>query len=248
MLDLTAFPRRIAVALALVAAVAFVGACGSEPTPTPTPRPTATPAPTPTPTAAPVSVPIKDLDITGATTVGEIIDALSDPEIDCVRDTIGAGTLDAMRGVALAEVPSGTADFPLDCLTLDNAVDLGIAFMSTEAGGLSAETRECVRGIALESPHVLGIGDPPAVPAVAMSGILQSHLCLRDEEAAALSVDRDVDLPPPSAVRCMETHLGGPESMVAVFSAAEPDTSDAFNLLSAAIACDATLSSGSADN
>ena len=32
--------------------------------------------------------------------------------------------------------------------------------------------------------------------------------------------------------------------MIAVFSAVEPDVSDAFNLLSAALACDTTLSSG----
>ena len=206
MLDLTAFPRRIVAALALVAAVAFVSACGSDPTPAATAAPTATAtamatatatrtpisAPTssptatsaPTPTATPVFVPLKDLDITGSTTVGEIVAALSDPEIYCVRNTMGAGTLDAIQGITLAEVPPGTADLPLDCLTLDNAVDIGIAFMSVEAGGLSAETRECVRGIAIESPHVLGIGDPPADAAAAMSGILQGHLCLSDEEAA----------------------------------------------------------------
>ena len=240
MLDFTVSPRRIAAVLALVATVAFASACSSDPTPSATA--TSTPTPTPTPTAVPVSVPIEDLDITGSTTVGEIIGALSDTESDCVRYTMGAGTLDAILGVALAGVPPGAADFPLDCLTQDNAVHIGIAFMALEAGGLSAETRECVRGIALESPHVLGIGDPPADAASAMIGILQGHLCLSDEEAAALSVGRDVDLPPPSALRCMERHLGGPESMVAVFSAAEPDTSDAFNLLSAAMACDTTLS------
>ena len=72
-----------------------------------------------------------------------------------------------------------------------------------EAGGLSAETRSCVREVAMTAPRVLGIGEPPANSASAKGAASQMLLCLSDEESDALNGVEDAELPPSSAIRCM---------------------------------------------
>ena len=221
--------RSVAI-LCLAAMLSLTTGC-SDPTPTPTPVPT----PTPTP------VSIEDLEITAATTLGSIVAALTGSEAACVRNAIGAETFDAVMNVPIASAPAGAFDLPWGCLSREHAVGVAVAFMSAEAGGLSPQSRGCVRGVAMESPHVLGIEEPPAEPAAAMRDVLQGHLCLSDVEAAVLSARRGTELPVPSAIRCMEELMGGPEAMIAVLSADEPDEATAFSLFGAALACDVTL-------
>lgn len=222
-----------------------VAATQIHPTPTPTqvpptPMPTQTP-PAPTPTQTPVT--IEDLDITDSTTVREIMAALSDGEVDCVRDAIGASTFDALQGMALSDVVSGTEGFPLECLTPEKAIDMSIAFMSAEAGGLSADTRNCIRDAAIVNPGVLGAGDPGIDTAGGLIASIQTHLCLSNEEYAAIASGTDAELPPPSVLKCLVEQLGGLESLAESFSA-EVDDDVALVLFSAAMNCEETSTVG----
>ena len=160
-----------------------------------------------------------DLEITDVTTVGDIMAALSEDEVTCLRDPIGAGTFDATQDIPLPTVRDGAVDLPFECLTPENAIGISIAFMSADAGGLSAETRSCVQDVAMEDPSVLGIGESPADSAGVRTAAVRMHLCQSDEEAAALTGDGDVALLPPSAMRCMAEQLGGLEPLL---SFAEP--------------------------
>ena len=237
--------RLLCVTTSLLVLVGYAAlACTPDPTPTPTPSPTATPTATPTPvppTPTPVPVSIEELEITPDTTVGDIMESLSAGEVACVRNAIGASAFDAIRGIALASVPSGTADLPFGCLTPENAIGINIAFMSAEAGGLSTETRSCMRNVAIENPGVLGIGEPPANPAALAGATMQMHLCMSDEEAAALGDGTGIQLPPPSSIRCLVEELGGTEALITIFSGEQPNEEAMFGLLSAALACDVEL-------
>ena len=241
------------VALPLLMVVGFLTlatSCGSEPTPTPTPSPTptATPTPSPTPTStptpvpptptpAPVLVPIEEFEITQTTTVGELMAYLSEEEVACVSNTIGAAIFDSIQGLAFAAIPPGTADLPFECLSLETAINLQIAFVSLEAGGLSAETRNCIRAIGIENPFLFGVGEPPANPAALIGAGFQMQLCLNDEEAARLAPDANATAPPPSVLRCLEEQLGSVEDLIAVFSGQEPDPEAMLGLLAAAMEC-----------
>ena len=240
-------PRRLGsrLVLAAVATTFVVGLTALFATPTQTPTATLTPLPpTPTPEPTPVPASVEDLEITDSTTVGDMMATLSADGVACVRDTLGAGTFDAIQNVALASVPPpppGTADLPFECIAPENTVGISIAFMSAEAEGLSAETRSCTREVAMENPSVLGIGEPPANPAGAMGAAIQMHLCLSDKEAAALAGNGEAGLPPPSAMRCIEQQLGGQDELAAVFSGQVTNEEAAFSLFAAVLACEVNL-------
>ena len=190
--------------------------------------------PTPTPVLS-----IEELETIDDVTVGDITAALSEGEVSCARNTIGRDVFDEIQNIPIASVPAGTADLLFECLTPEHAVGINVAIMSADAGGLNAETRGCIRDIALVDPAALGIGEPPAAdPARLAEPTLRIHLCLSDEEATTLSASRGVDLPLPSAIVCMQEYLGGPDALVAIFSAEESDTEAALNLFGAAIACE----------
>ncbi len=225
-----------AAAMCLLLLLAAAAACADDPTPAP--EPTAAPLPTPTPTP----VTLAELRITDGTTVGELVGLLSDSERTCIEERFGAGALAAMQEVPLASVPEGAGQIPLDCLADENAVDLGVAFLDWEAGGLSDSSRGCVRGVASESPFLLGIGEEPEVPAAVFGRALQMQMCLTDEEAAALATGGEDDLPPPSVLRCMERVLGGPEEVAVLLDVDPTDEAAAedaaFRLLAAALTCE----------
>ena len=90
----------------------------------------------------------------------------------------------------------------------------------------------------MRDPSVLGIGEPPANPASAKGAALQMLLCLSDEEAAALNGVEDAELPPPSAIRCMNEKLGDSDALVAIFSGEQVDDDVAFSLFTSALACE----------
>ena len=209
-------------------------ACGEDPTPVPeaTPHPTATPTP----------VTLAELRISEESTVGQLVALLSASERMCIEERFGAESFAAMQEVPLAIVPDGAGQIPLDCLTTENAIDTGMALLDWEAGGLSDSSRICVRDVVSESPFVLGIGEPPAVPAAAFGRALQMQLCLTDDEAAALSTGGEDDLPSPSMLRCIERVLGGPAEIGAILNVDPTDEvaaeDAAFRLLSAALACE----------
>ncbi len=255
----TGLRSAAAVTLILLMLAAFAAAC-SDPTPTPTatPRPTPTPTatatptpvpPTPTPTPAPEPTPdammpkpdagsIEDLVITESTTVGDLMAALSESEVSCLRDAVGEATLGAVMNLPLASAPPGAMDaLPFECLAPENSIGISIAMMSAAAGGLSSETRSCISDLAMENPSVLGIGEPPEDPTELFSTAIQIQLCMSDEEAARFAGDSGEQMPPPSVMRCMEEQLGSLEDLLALFFGGEPDLAALGELMAAAETC-----------
>ena len=246
-----------AITLLLIAASLLAVACGPDPTPTPlpTPTPTATPTPvpTPTPTPMPVHVPtgsVEDLVITDSTTVGDIMAVFSAEEVSCLRDAVGADLFDSIQGIPIATAPPGTLDsLPFECLGPENLIGVQIALMSAETGGLSAETRSCIREIAMENPGLLGGAEPSSpdeVSALIGAGI-QMQLCLSDEEAARFAGQSGGELPPPAVMQCLEEQLGGLEDFMAIFSGAEQDPEKLLGIFAAAQACGLEMPPDSAD-
>lgn len=224
----------------------------STPTPTqlpPTPMATQTP-PTPTPTQVPhtpaptqAPVTIDDMEITLSTTVRDIMDALSEEEVNCVRDAIGASTFYAVEDLPLAQVSSGTEGFPLECLTPDNVIGMSIVLMSAAVGGLSRETRNCIRDVAIENPNALLASEDTADNPGDFIAAVQMHLCLSDEEYAAIAPGTDAELPPPTVLGCLVEQLGGLEALAESFSEeAGPDA--ALVLFAAALDCEETSTVG----
>ena len=258
-MSLSARLRTAAViTLTLLMFAAFAAACSdpaptptATPRPTPTPVPTATPTPVPptaTPTPAPEPTPdammpkpgagsIADLNIDESTTVGDLMAVLSEAEVSCLRDAVGEATLGAVLNIPLASAPAGAMDaLPFECLAPESAIGIQIAFMSAAAGGLSAETRSCMSGIAMENPSALGIGGAPEDPAELFNAAIQIQLCMSDEEAARFAAGSGEAMPPPSVMRCMEEQLGSLEGLITLFSG-EPDLSKIGEIMAAAQEC-----------
>ena len=191
----------------------------------------------------PVPVTIEGLEISDSTTVRDIMATLSDEEVDCVRDSIGASTFDALQGLPLSAVASGAEGFPLECLAPGNAIGMTVAFMSAEAGGLSEDTRNCITAVAMDNPGALGARDPAADAVGESITAIQMHLCLSDEEYAAIASGGDAELPPPSLLGCLVEQLGGLESLAAGLSE-DADADAALVLFTAAINCEETATIG----
>ncbi len=253
------FRSAVLISLILLMLAAFAAAC-SDPTPTPTatPRPTPTPTPTatptpvpptPTPTPAPEPTPdammpkpdagsVADLVIDDSTTVGDLMAALSEAEVSCLRDAVGEATLGAVLNIPLASAPEGAMEaLPFECLAPESTIGIQIAFMSAAAGGLSAETRGCISDLAMENPSVFGIGGEPEDPTELFGTAIQMQLCMTDEEAARFAANSGEAMPPPSVMRCMEEELGSIEDLLALFFGGEPDLAALGELMAAAETC-----------
>ena len=220
----------------------FAAACEGEPTPTPTPEPTATPTHTPTPTPptvtpTPVPIDINELALTDTTTVGELLAAFSPDEVDCIRSTIGSEAVDMMYNVPFQSLQGEVSGFPIHCLSTENSIGLTVAFMSSEAGGLSTETRSCITDIGIANPSILGMGPPPENPAALFAGAIQMQLCLTDEEAEAFAAMQGTELPSPSALRCLEEQFGGQEAFMASLTDPEAGEEAILGIFAAAMAC-----------
>ena len=218
--------RTVAVvALSLVAVIA-VAACSPDPTstPVPTPLPTETPTPippteTPTPEPAPVGS-IDDLVFNETTTGRDVMAFFSEDEVACVRSTLGDDVFNMLIDTPVMGGSGTTPDFPFECLTPENTTGFGVAMISAQAGGLSAESRSCIKDVAAANPGVLGFQEPTSesdFAALLASGI-EMQLCLTDEEAMALAGgEGGGELPPPSVMRCMEERLGSQEEFLEMF-------------------------------
>ena len=222
--------RWLGLLAALVAAAMVFAACGDSATPTPTPTntpvptaaptpaptptaaPTPTSAPTPTPTAAPTPtavptptaaptpeiLPLSDID--GATTGAQLVEALSDSEADCLRSTIGDEAYGALQTLTLSQAPIGFDTFPLHCLEQANAIDLTVAMISLQAGGLSDDSQDCIKGVFVD----LGVPGESMTETESLRSFISMQLCLTDEEAMALDPSSGQDaLPLPSQLRCI---------------------------------------------
>ena len=167
-----------------------------------------------------------------------MIAALSDDEVLCIRDFIGLGAFDVVLSIPLSVLPSDIGELPVECLSEEKAIGLGVAYLSRDAGGLDAETRSCVKNIVTQTPAVLDVGDPPENPIEIAAGSFGIQLCLTDEEAASLALGGEDELPPPSALRCLAEQMGGQEALLAALSRDEVDPSVILGLMVAAQACE----------
>ena len=221
------FSWRWAVLLvAMVAGALVLAACGESATPTPdptatpvltpTPDPTATPVPpTPDPTATPVpptpdptATPVPPTpammslsDIDETTTGAELIASLSEGEADCLRAAIGDASYEAMQDLTLSESAMGFDTFPLQCLEPGNAIDLSVAMISLQAGGLSDDSQACIKDVFAD----LGVPGEGMSMTDSMRSFITMQLCLTDEEAQAMSgpVPEEDAFPLPSQLRCV---------------------------------------------
>ena len=133
--------------VALVAGSLLLAACGdSDPSPTATTEPTSVQATPDEDGDAMMS--LSDIDET--TTGAELIASLSEGEADCLCAAIGDASYEAMQDLTLSESAMGFDTFPLQCLEPGNAIDLSVAMMSLQAGGLSDDSRACIKDVFAE--------------------------------------------------------------------------------------------------
>ncbi len=182
----------------------------TTPPPTTAPEPTAAPtATTPPPTAAPevtaapepTAVPeaansLMDFRITRATTGQDLMDRLTEFESACIEDAVGSGVYQILLAMPLMMAGSDTsAAAPLfHCLTVENAVLLGIVFLDAQAGGWAEESRSCITEVGLVHPDAIFIrlgvqlGSQPIDAAMTLAHNVQIYECLNDEEKKAFTV------------------------------------------------------------
>lgn len=194
----------IALVVGLVGLLAFAAACGGE-DPTPTPEPTPTPAPTPTPTPEPTPVPtdppepagsLRDFSLTPTTVGRDLMNVLAEHEVACIEESLGSGTFQILLNLPLLTAGSDTsAAQPLfDCLTVENAVLLGVVFLDAQADGWAEDSRACITKVGLRHPDAifirLGIqvGDEPIDSFVTLQHNVEIYECLNDEEKKAFTV------------------------------------------------------------
>ena len=140
-------------------------------------------------------------DIDETTTGAELIASLSEGEADCLRAAIGDASYEAMQDLTLSESAMGFDTFPLQCLEPDNAIDLSVAMMSLQAGGLSDDSQACIKDVFAD----LGVPGEGMSMTDSMRSFITMQLCLTDEEAQAMSgpVPEEDALPLPSQLRCV---------------------------------------------
>ncbi len=140
-------------------------------------------------------------DIDETTTGAELIASLSEGEADCLRAAIGDASYEAMQDLTLSESAMGFDTFPLQCLEPDNAIDLSVAMMSLQAGGLSDDSQACIKDVFAD----LGVPGEGMSMTDSMRSFITMQLCLTDEEAQAMSgpVPEEDAFPLPSQLRCV---------------------------------------------
>ena len=157
------------------------------------------------------------------TTGAELIAPLSEGEAACLRAAIGDASYEAMQDLTLSESAMGFDTFPLQCLEPDNAIDLSIVMMSLQAGGLSDDSRACIKDVFAD------LGVPSETDS--LRSFITMQLCLTGEEAQALDKSGGEDpLPLPSQLRCIseQTELENLfiiyQALVNLESSTEPPT------------------------
>ena len=166
-------------ALVVLAAVALgvVGACGDDPTPTP--------APTPTPTPSPF------MSLPADAVWGDVVGLLAEPEQQCLRDSAGTSFDAQLATPVFGSVGSYLSDIFVPCLPPETVVDLVVANLSHQAGGLSGDSAACIRGtfsnVDLRAVFEATEGSQGEARA-AFGSVLGTLLCLNDDEASRISV------------------------------------------------------------
>ncbi len=167
------------------------------------------------------------------TTGRDLMALLSEDEQSCVRDRLGGETVDALLEQPVLSIDP-TTEFPLDCIAEETAAEISIAFLDQEAGGLTPESRTCVRD--LYATAGVDILNPDAMdsPASLAFGI-EFLSCLTDEEAVSIGMAEESPFTP-SQIRCVKEQLGeeGFAAFFAAFAMAEEDPTKLFQALAQA--------------
>ncbi len=176
----------------------------ATPTPTPTPAPaTATPTPAPAPaTATPEAVApagsMRGFVIDQSTTGKDLFDRLSEEEVGCIKTVVGDSVFQIVRVTPLLAAggdPAAAAPI-FGCMTQENVVLVGAAFLDAAAGGRSEESRQCAIDLSLKHPDIiyarLGLewtGEQVTDPAETHTVLLAFVDCLTDREKAAFLLE-----------------------------------------------------------
>ena len=175
---------------------------------------------------------MRDFVVDASTTGQDLLDRLSEEEAACIKEAVGAPIFEILRVTPLlAAGGDAAAAAPLfACMTQENAVLVGAAFLDAAAGGRSEESRLCVIDLSLEHPDViyarLGLewtGEPVTDPAETQTVMFDFLDCLTDAEKAdwllgifsavdALSPITGADLIallPESEAACVQNTLSG---------------------------------------
>ena len=136
------------------------------------------------------------------TLIGEIFAAvLTEEEAGCIEEDIGSAAFQELLAASPEDTVSGFAYFPGDCLSPEHLDNLQIALFAAAAGGLSAQTLECMRGIYAES-----------TPEDFLYRWFGTTLCFSEEEAVGFYGEDTGDdnwvFPPPAVLRCAEAAVG----------------------------------------
>ncbi len=159
-----------------------------EPAEAPAPEPAAEPDPEPaSEPAAEAPQPVgslEDLVLTRATTANDMIVRLSEPEASCIQATVG-GLYGLLSGAPLLDVLANPTSGPVfACLTPENFAVIGVAVISEQAGGLSAETYSCMIDVAKENPDLISIRSGSIEESVAeIRSSAEVSACLNSEES-----------------------------------------------------------------
>ena len=124
------------------------------------------------------------------------MDLLSEEEVSCIEGVYGSGVFqNLLTTPILAAASDPAAATPLfQCLTAENVVLLGIAFLDAQAGGWDDESRSCITEIGLGHPDAvfvrlgLQLGPEPIDPAETLAYNVQIYECLTDDEKKAFTV------------------------------------------------------------
>ena len=168
----------------------------AAPTPVPTAAPTATSAPTQAPSVAPTMVPdtmpeMPALEFSPDMRWGQIIDALSEPEQECINSELG-DQLASVRDIpVLSETTEPWQLATVGCLSQETASEIFLASFAAQLPPLSEDAEACVRGL-LDDADIAALmasqtaAPDPAAEAAALQFGFGLLTCLPPEMMAAL--------------------------------------------------------------
>ena len=131
--------------------------------------------------------PLETLTITPATTGRDLFGALSEEETACIEGIIGEAFFGMMMNAPVMQSASNPAAAPIfGCISEENLILIGVAFMEAQAGGWEESTRRCVTDVGREHPNAvymrLGIGDATANASETNEYSVAIYQCKTNEE------------------------------------------------------------------
>ena len=210
------------VAAALAAMIVLAAACGGDSPEVPTPAPTATPEPTPTatpvpptptpvpptptaipPTSTPGEEPasrksLENLQLTPSTLGSDLVDALSEEEVSCIKAAVGDQIFGLMLSSPIMQASANpAAAAPIfACLTIESIVYFGVAMFDAQAGGWEPESRRCIAQLGLEHPEAIFVqmgldweGEETSAASETNVYNLAIYDCLTDAEKQKFTLD-----------------------------------------------------------